>query len=168
MNFSEKYLFIVYYTIYIEKPRYYKTFIANENKTGAKDIFLKKIKKDLKGITIKNIRVIKINKSNYKGSSLSDKQWELLKKTSYPNSRHKLSKIPKNAWFKKEKSRNRNNNGTFKKGNTPWNKGFKINFIKKDKMGLFTKARDSGGKFIQGSRPIMIGAKYEKSQTISK
>ena len=168
MHFSERFLFIVYYTIYIEKPRYYKTFIQQENELDAKNTFIKKIKRDFKGITINNIRVVKLNRLKYRGSSLSDKQWESLKKISYPNSRHKLSNIPKNAWFPKQKFRNRNQDGTFKKGNIPWNKNLKINFIKKDSMGLFTKARDSKGRFIHGSQPIMIGAKHENPKAVLK
>ena len=82
MHFSERFLFIVYYTIYIEKPRYYKTFIQQENELDAKNTFIKKIKRDFKGITINNIRVVKLNRLKYRGSSLSDKQWESLKK--YP------------------------------------------------------------------------------------
>ena len=112
--------------------------------------------------------MVKLNKSKYKGKVISDKQWELLKKISYPNTRHILSKLPKQSWFRKQKSKNRNEDGTFKIGNTPWNKNFKIKFFKKNEKGNFIKPRDSNGRFTKGYKSVLIGAKYEPTKRISK
>ena len=68
---------------------------------------------------------------------------------------------------KKIKSKNRNLDGTFKVGNTPWNKNFRIKFFKKNQQGLFTKPRDSKGRFLKGCRYLMYGAKNEYTTGIS-
>jgi len=161
MDYSEKYLFIVYYTIYVDKSRDYKTFIKSKDRDSAKDVFTKKIKKDCKGLLIKNLRIVKVNRSKYRGVSISDKQWESLKKISYPNSKHVLSKLPKDCWFRRPVSKNRNADGTFKMGNTPWNKNFKIKFIKKNKKGCFSRPRDGMGRFRKGCKCLMVGVKDE-------
>jgi len=162
MDYTEKYLFVVYFSVIIEKERFYKSIISTENKEEARVLFQKKIKKDLKGFTINNIRVIKINRKKYKGKSLSDKEWETLKSISYPNTRHKLLRLKKDAWFKKQPFKFRNLNGTFKKGFTPWNKNLKMRMVKKDNNGLFSQARDNQGRFLNGVKPITIGVKNEK------
>lgn len=163
MHFTDKFLFIVYYTLYLDKPRFYKSFICSVDKSEAKNIFLVKIRRDLKNIDVRNIRCIKMNKSKYKGSSISDKEWEYLKKVSYPNKSHKMQRFHKDSWFKKKTYKNRNSNGTFKTGNVPWNKDFKILITKKNSKGRFVQARDSLGRFKKGNQPILIGSKNEKS-----
>ncbi len=162
MDFKEKYLFIVYFSVTIERERFYKSILGTETRGEAKELFLKKINKDLKGFSVNNVKVIKINKEKYKGKKLSDKEWESLKSLSYPNTRHRLLRLKKDAWFKKQKFKYRNLNGTFKKGFTPWNKNLKLKMVNKDRNGLFSQARDGLGRFLDGVKPITIGAKYEE------
>lgn len=161
MNFSDKYLFIVYYTLCSDKDFEYKTFIKSQTREDAKRIFNKKIKKVFPDFKIKGVRIFKINRFSYRGSSLSDKQWETLKNISYPNGKNTLARFLKDSWFKKTKSKNRNADGTFKVGNTPWNKNFKIKFFKKNPKGLFTKPRDPQGRFLKGCQGLMCGIKNE-------
>tara|TARA_B100000085_G_C18563585_1_gene520596 strand:+ start:5039 stop:5563 length:525 start_codon:yes stop_codon:yes gene_type:complete len=160
MEKGKDYLFIVYFSVTIDKKRFYKSIINTESKSEVKDIFLKKIKKDLKGFLIRDIRVQIIKKSKYRGRKITDKQWERLLELSYPNTRHKLSKIPKNQWFKPKKHKRRNVDGTFKKGFVPWNKGLKLKVFKKDENGRFISSRDTLGRFTKGIQVTTIGAKF--------
>jgi hypothetical protein len=172
MKKDKDYLFIIYFSVTIDKKRFYKSLINTDSKSKSKEIFLKKIKKDLKGFLIKNIRIETIKKSKYRGRKITDKQWERLLGLSYPNTRHKLSKIPKNQWFKPKKHKRRNFNGTFKKGFVPWNKGLKLKVFKKDENGRFISSRDTLGRFTKGIQVATIGAKFtindEKLKTINE
>ena len=158
-NFKD-YLFIVYFSVTIEKKRHYKSIINSKSGNEAKEIFLKKIKRDLRGFLITDLRVQKIKKSKYKGKSITDRQWDVLQNLSYPNTRHKLSKIPKNQWFKPIKYKRRNTNGTFKKGFVPWNKGLRIRIFKKDCEGRFVSCRDELGRFQEGIKTATVGSKF--------
>tara|TARA_R110002167_G_scaffold208430_1_gene412427 strand:+ start:12 stop:530 length:519 start_codon:yes stop_codon:yes gene_type:complete len=160
MKKDKDYLFIVYFSVTIDKKRSYKSLINTDSKSEVKGIFFKKIKKDLKGFLIKDIRIETIKKSKYRGRKITDKQWERLLELSYPNTRHKLSKIPKNHWFKPKECRRRNFDGTFKKGFVPWNKGLKLKVFKKDENGRFISSRDTFGRFTKGIQVATIGAKF--------
>lgn len=154
------YLFIVYFSVLIEQERKYKSIIRAKDKEEAKTLFEKKIKRDLKGFKIKNIKTYKLNKKKYRGKPITDKQWEKLQLISYPNTRHKLKKIPKKQWFKPIEYPKRNLDGTFKEGFVPWNKGLKLKIFLKDSSGKFIKHRDDFGRFKKGIQVTIIGSNY--------
>lgn len=153
------YLFIVYFSVIIDEKRFYKAILNTTTSKEAKDIFFKKIKKDLRGFLIKDVKVVKIKKCRYRGREITDEQWSILQSISYPNSRHKLKKIPKNQWFRPQKYKKRNPNGTFKKGFVPWNKNLKLKLYRKDENGKFINCRDVLGRFEKGIQVTAIGVK---------
>lgn len=157
-------LYVVYYTLALDKSYNYKSIIKGESDKEAKLILSKKIGREFIVYELKNIRSFKINKDNYKGRKLSDKQIDILEKISYPNGKHKLYKFKKDQWFKYENKR-RNKNGTFKKGFTPWNKNLKLKIIKKNSFGHFCKSRDDSGKFLNGASPIVVGSKNQNEES---
>lgn len=153
------YIYLVYFDIEMNGKAGFKTFIRSENKTNAKLIFQEKIKRDFKKIKCSNIRIYKIQKKSYRGRYIDDINWDWIDKYSYPNNRHKLIKIKKNSWFRKKRFNNRNPNGTFKKGFTPWNKGLKISFYKKNVKGKFEPPRNNNGLFKKGVKYKVLGCK---------
>jgi hypothetical protein len=157
-----KKIFVLYFDLHINKKIKRKVFLNGENVNQALEFFLKKIKRDYKGLDISRIKTHKINKK-YNGKIITDKQWDRLLYLSYPNTKHKLRLFPTKMWFKPRPTKNRNANGKFKKGNTPWNKNLKIKFSSKDKKGKFIRCRDSLGRFLKGTYPITYG--HSKSNT---
>jgi len=155
------FVFIVYFDVLIEKKRSYKCFIQALCKEEAKSIFLKKINRDLRGFSISNIKTYKIYKKKYKGQVIPDKHWESIQNFCYPNSRHRLRKFNSKIWFRPIIYPNRNRNGQFISGNCPWNKGFKIQPIKRNKEGKFCKSRNHLGQFKKGVKPIVVGCNYK-------
>lgn len=153
MNFS---IFVVYYELISSQNLLLKSFIQAEDKNRARSIFLKKLKRDFPDYFYKNIKLFKIKQSKYRNRLISDKHWDQIVNFSYPNGKHKLYKFDKNAWFKTNYP-NRNINGTYKCGHTPWNKGLKIRFIHKDSFGKFSKTRNKFGRFEKGIKPVIIG-----------
>jgi len=125
MNRENLNLYIVYFTLFVRNKIEYKSIIRADSADDCKSILRKKIKRDFILYEISNVRCFKINSENYKGRRLSDKQINILMDVSYPNTKHKLFKFKKDAWFKNS-SKNRNENGTFKKGFIPWNKDLKL------------------------------------------
>ena len=156
------FLFVAYFSVLIDRERQYKSIINAKNRKEAKNIFLKKIKKDLKGFKIKNVKVFPLKKLKYRGKLITDKQWDKLQALSYPNKRHKLRKIPKNQWFKPLNYPSRNLDGTFKNGFIPWNKGLKLKIFRKDDFGKFIKCRDNFGKFKKGIKVAVVGHNLKK------
>jgi len=151
-------IYIIYYIIHSAFDFHAKSFIKASNKDHAGEVFLKKIKKDLKKISISNIRIYHLNKNKYKGRVLSDKEWELILEKSYPNTKHKLYKISKDSWFAPNKSDNRDSQGRFSTNNTPWNKGLRISFEKRNENGKFCPARNKLGQFQSGIKYQIIGS----------
>ena len=140
---NAKKIFVLYFDLHINKKIKRKVFLNGENTNQALEFFLKKIKRDYKGLDISRIRIHQIGKK-YNGKIITDKQWDRLLYLSYPNTKHKLRLFPTKMWFKPQASKNRNANGRFKKGNTPWNKNLKIKFFSKDEKGKFI---DSEGQY---------------------
>tara|TARA_Y100001938_G_C8101556_1_gene442181 strand:+ start:16245 stop:16811 length:567 start_codon:yes stop_codon:yes gene_type:complete len=154
----KKDLYVVYYTLILDKTFNYKSIIKGSSEAEVKTTLSSKIGREFIVYELKNIRVYLINRNNYKGRKLSDKQIDILEKISYPNGKHKLYKFQKDQWFKSD-NRRRNKNGTFKKGFTPWNKDLKLKIIKKNSSGHFCKSRDDSGKFLDGTKPLIVGSK---------
>ncbi len=125
MNYDDLNLYIVYFTLSVRNKIDYKSVIKGNSTNHCKDILRKKIDRDFLLYELSNVRCFKINPFNYKGRRLSDKQIDILLDIAYPNTKHKLFKFKKDAWFKNI-GKNRNDNGTFKKGFTPWNKNLKL------------------------------------------
>jgi hypothetical protein len=153
--------FIVYYTlsIKIQEDEDYKSIILANNKEHCKEVLLKKLNRDFILCEICNIKSYLINKKNYRGRRLSDKEWDTIISLGYPNGRGRLFKFKKTDSFKHKTTKNRDVEGKFKKGFTPWNKNLKLQIIKKDSNGKFACARDSKGRFSKGNEPIVVGAK---------
>jgi hypothetical protein len=164
MKGKNKKLFIVYFNLQIDEDCKYKTLIKSFSKDDAKKILYKRIDKEFIFFKLSYVRVYQINPNNYRGKKLSDKQFDLLNKIAYPNSSHRLFKFKQDDWFKPKPSKNRNKNGTFKKGFTPWNKNLKLKFFNKNKKGFFSSARDDSGKLLKGSKPTIVGAKEENEK----
>lgn len=125
MRYDDINLYIVYFTLSVRNKIDYKSIIKAGSPENCKEILRKKIDRDFVLYELSNIRCFKINPYNYKGRRLSDKQIDILIDVSYPNTKHKLFKFKKDAWFKSV-GKNRNNDGTFKKGFIPWNKNLKL------------------------------------------
>jgi len=142
-------LYIVYFSLSVDKKVDYKTIIKSSSIEDSKSTLRKKISKDYMVFELSNVRSYLINKNNYRGRKLSDKQIDLLNRVSYPNTKNKLYKFKKDNWFKTTLSKSRNHNGTFKKGFTPWNKNLKIEIGKRDKKG----------KFVKGNKSLIVGSK---------
>lgn len=161
-------IFVIYFNLHLTKIIKYKTFINSKNKAHALNSFFKKMGRDYKGFTCSSIRIFEINPNNYKGNYLTDKQLDKILYYSYPNTKHKLRLFPPKIWFKKRSSKNRDSNGRFVKGNTPWNKNLKIKFYRKNENGLFKKCRDSLGRFKPGIKPITHGHAHAKPLRTNK
>ena len=156
-NSCKNLTFIVYFEVLIEKRRSYKSFISSHSKTEAKEIFFKKINRELKGFLVSNVKVFRLNKESYKGKIIPDKHWESIQNFCYPNGRHRLRKFHSKSWFRPLCYPNRNNLGKFIKGNSPWNKGLKIKCVKRKNDGKFCQSRNSLGQFKKGVKPIVVG-----------
>tara|TARA_Y100000361_G_C11159106_1_gene346017 strand:- start:1067 stop:1585 length:519 start_codon:yes stop_codon:yes gene_type:complete len=153
--------FIVYYTlsIKVEKDTKFKSIVLAKDKEEAKAILLNKLDRDFILYEVRNIKCFLIRKNNYKGKRLSDKEWDTIISMGYPNGKHKLYKFAQNDSLKQNSSKNRDKEGRFKKGFTPWNKNLKLQIVKKDSNGKFSPARDSKGRILNGSKPVIVGAK---------
>jgi len=138
----KKDLYVVYYTLILDKTFNYKSIIKGSSEAEVKTTLSSKIGREFIVYELKNIRVYLINRNNYKGRKLSDKQIDILEKISYPNGKHKLYKFQKDQWFKSD-NRRRNKNG----------------IIKKNSSGHFCKSRDDSGKFLDGTKPLIVGSK---------
>lgn len=156
--------FLVYYTLILKfkSSQDLKSVIMARSSKEAKEILFNKIKRDYLAFEIKGIKPFLIRKNNYRGKRLSDKEWDTLLKVSYPNSKHKLYKFNKDARAKKIVSPHRDEFGRWSKGHTPWNKNLKLQIISQTKDGKFKSARDIKGKFTDGNKPIIVGAKPAK------
>ena len=158
---NEHYQGLVYYILLLkfEADQELKSVILAHSSKEAKEILFKKIRRDYLACEVKRIQAFVVRKNNYKGKRLSDKEWDTLLKVAYPNTRHKLYKFSKDARPKKLINPHRDELGRFSEGNTPWNKNLKVQVISKTKDGKFKSARDSGGKFKKGYKPVIVGAK---------
>jgi hypothetical protein len=159
--------FLVYYnlSVKIKESQDLKSVVLAESREESKEILIKKLRRDYLLCEINNIRSYLIRKNNYKGKRLSDKEWDAIIKSAFPNSIHKLYKFDKNAVAQKAKSRHRDEMGRFSEGNTPWNKNLKVQFVSKTEDGQFKPPRDEGGKFTEGNKPVVIGAKPSKNDS---
>ena len=159
--YSEPQPFLVYYILVLkfQSDQEFKSVILAKSAIEAKEILLKKIRRDYLACEVKRIQAFVVRKNNYKGRRLSDKEWDTLLKIGYPNSRHRLYKFSKDARPKKAASPHRDESGKWSKGNIPWNKNLKVQIIKQTPNGKFQSARDPNGQFTKGNKPIVIGAK---------
>ena len=159
--YSEPQPFLVYYILVLkfQSDQEFKSVILAKSAIEAKEILLKKIRRDYLACEVKRIQAFVVRKNNYKGRRLSDKEWDTLLKIGYPNSRHRLYKFSKDARPQKTPNPHRDENGKWSKGNTPWNKNLKVQMISKTEDGKFKSARDSKGQFTKGITPVIVGAK---------